>query len=93
MVISSDDCDPDCLGSSVSRAILEHLTQALEHASIDQLARPVLRIEAFIQDGDNDNDDRRTTGSPSRGRLIASVRSVRLSSLPPRSLRYGSGSR
>jgi hypothetical protein len=71
MVLSPDNSD--CLESSVSRAILEQLTQALERASFDRLARPVLRIEAFIQDGDNGDDDGRLTDSPSRGRLVASV--------------------
>ncbi|KAK4102627.1 hypothetical protein N658DRAFT_515287 [Parathielavia hyrcaniae] len=56
-MVSPDNTN--CLGSSVSRAILEQLTEALQRAScIDhQLARPVLRIEAFIQDGDDTGDD------------------------------------
>ncbi|KAJ9137002.1 SET domain-containing protein [Coniochaeta hoffmannii] len=42
----------ESLRQSLSRAIIDHLADALlQHPSIDRLSNPVLRFEAFIEDG------------------------------------------
>lgn len=67
---SSDKADR--LSSRVSRAIMKQLTTALEMASVDQLAHPMLRIEAFVQDGDGRQDGGRMAGNPpSHVQLVA----------------------
>lgn len=65
----------DSLRESLGRAILDRLTEALLGcASIDRLANPVLRLEAFIQDG-NATDDVQIAGeSRSSPQLVVSVR-------------------
>lgn len=60
----------DGLSECIGRAIQEHLARANLNAAwpqLDKLNRPILRIEAFLEDAGPDN------GSRSRSERVASV--------------------
>lgn len=61
----------DGLSECIGRAIQDHLARSninLAWPQLDSLRRPVLRIEAFLEDG------RPTNGSRPRSNKVASVR-------------------
>ncbi|PKS10482.1 hypothetical protein jhhlp_002234 [Lomentospora prolificans] len=69
------------LRESLSRALLDQLTEALlSYHSVDQLSAPVLRFEAFIEDGHNNGENATTDDNPWSRQPIVS-RSMDLSDL------------
>ena len=71
-MMSPDNMAP--LRQSLNHGILDQLADALlQCTSLDQFNRPVLRLEAFVQEGDRRSA---TSGEPS---LVASVNSIRRS--------------
>ena len=72
----------ESLRQSLSRAIIDHLADALlQHPSIDRLSNPVLRFEAFIEDGLYEHEPERSidhavpggSRSPSASEPVVSV--------------------
>ena len=62
------------LRESLSRALLDQLTEALlSYHSVDQLSAPVLRFEAFIEDGPNNGENATTDDNPWSRQPIVSV--------------------
>lgn len=66
--MSPDRLDP--LRQSLNLGILDRLTEALQNCdTLEPFSHPVLRLEAFVQEG---NKDTRSKGEPA---LVASVKS------------------
>jgi len=72
----------ESLRQGLSHAILDHLTDALlQYPSIHRMSKPVLRFEAFIDDGHCDNEH--CDNKRERGARAASTESLSLSSREP----------
>lgn len=56
---------PDSFRESLRRHILEQLTDALlDYSAVGSLANPVLRVEAFLEDGNQAMAGHQTPQSP-----------------------------